>query len=170
MVLESEQVINPYLVPGIIRKVEFFKVGNLQKGEKIISNICEYMGCPVEKVKSKDRFGELVYVRQWCFWFLVHETNLSLKKIGELMGGRDHATVIHNKNVVRGQLESRADNQYKQDFPYVRKVVLFGVDNNSHKPPKRKSIRRKSVEEIIKPIVKPFTRPAAIYSNKQFNL
>jgi len=94
--------------------------------EQIITNTSKVLGVDVEQIKSKSRKPELVQCRQIICKLGREKTSLSLKKIGNEIGGRDHATVIHN-------LESfEADYEYnhrglKDKFHGVC-LVLEGVE------------------------------------------
>lgn len=41
------------------------------------------------------RNRELVFKRQLLMWYLKKNTNLCLKRIGQICGKKDHATVLH---------------------------------------------------------------------------
>ena len=53
-----------------------------------------------EFIKVKARKREVLELRQIFIWILRHKTSLSLKKIGQLCGGRDHSTIINSCRVV----------------------------------------------------------------------
>jgi chromosomal replication initiator protein len=63
--------------------------------ELIQKVVADYYQLKVEDLKSKKRNRPIVYPRQIAMYLCRDMTDLSLPKIGELFGGRDHTTVIH---------------------------------------------------------------------------
>jgi len=55
----------------------------------------KHFGIRPEEFKSKKRFRDVAYPRQIAMYLARELTDLSLPKIGEEFGGRDHTTVIH---------------------------------------------------------------------------
>lgn len=55
----------------------------------------------VTEMKSKSRKRERVEARQMCMYLLRKYTKLSLKKIGDMFGGRDHTTAIHARETIK---------------------------------------------------------------------
>ncbi|HSJ54534.1 MAG TPA: helix-turn-helix domain-containing protein, partial [Anaerolineae bacterium] len=47
--------------------------------------------------------------RQMCMYLIREVTEISLPKIGELLGGRDHTTVMHGCEKIGAQIESDED-------------------------------------------------------------
>lgn len=80
----------------------------------IQSTVCEFFDISVEDMKAKKRTRELSYPRQIAMYITREKTDLSLPKIGELFGGRDHTTVIH--------AIEKISNDIKQDTN-VRNIV-----------------------------------------------
>ena len=64
-------------------------------GELILEKVAEYYRIRVEEFTSKKRTKSIAYPRQIAMYLCRDMTDLSLPKIGELFGGRDHSTVIH---------------------------------------------------------------------------
>ena len=67
---------------------------------KIITEVCQSQRIDMELIKLKTRKRHIVYARQLCHWALRQYTKLSLSKIGEMVGGKDHATVLHSCKVI----------------------------------------------------------------------
>lgn len=61
----------------------------------IISIACATFGIKEEELVSKSRASRLVKIRAITAYFLRKRTILSLKQIGELIGGRHHSSVLH---------------------------------------------------------------------------
>jgi hypothetical protein len=58
---------------------------------KKVEDICREFG-----ILTKSRKRELIYRRAAVCNYLRNNTKMTLKKIGELLGGKDHATVLHS--------------------------------------------------------------------------
>lgn len=71
--------------------------------------VCSYYSIKVSDLKSARRKREVARPRQVLMWLLRHECNLTLDQIGELLGGRDHSTVIHGVEKI-SQLYSTSEN------------------------------------------------------------
>ena len=63
--------------------------------EDIQHKTCEFFQLSIHELCSKIRTKEIAYARQICMYLSRELTQLSLPKIGEKFGKRDHTTVIH---------------------------------------------------------------------------
>lgn len=63
--------------------------------EKAIDVVASYFNIKLSQLKGNKRDGFLAQVRQIVYYILRVELNLSLMSIGELLGGRDHSTILH---------------------------------------------------------------------------
>ena len=57
--------------------------------------VCDYFNVSTIDLCSKGRTRELTYARQIAMYLARELTNVSLPKIGENFGDRDHSTVMH---------------------------------------------------------------------------
>lgn len=62
----------------------------------IARQVCEKHGISFLELCSRRRTAQLVLARQEVMYRLRYETTLSYPQIGQRIGGRDHATAIHN--------------------------------------------------------------------------
>ncbi|MFN2490711.1 MAG: chromosomal replication initiator protein DnaA [Actinomycetota bacterium] len=70
-----------------------------------ISVAAEYFDVTTDEIRSASRSRPLVNARQMAMYLCRELTDLSLPRIGERFGGRDHSTVIYATNKVRHQLQ-----------------------------------------------------------------
>ena len=75
-------------------------------GERIQEKVADFYQMRVEDFKSKKRTRNIAYPRQIAMYLCREMTDLSLPKIGELFGGRDHTTVIHACDKISDELKS----------------------------------------------------------------
>lgn len=61
----------------------------------IIDIVCEYFELSEEDIKGRKKHREVSYPRQIAMYLIRELTDISLPKIGEIFGGKDHTTVIH---------------------------------------------------------------------------
>lgn len=64
-------------------------------GESIQKQVCDTYGVRLEELLGKRRNRNIVFPRQVAMYLCRDLTDMSLPKIGEIFGGRDHTTVIH---------------------------------------------------------------------------
>lgn len=73
----------------------------------IMAQTSSYFGVTIEALCSADRSRVLVNARQIAMYLCRELTELSLPKIGQLFGGRDHTTVMHANKKIRQQMAER---------------------------------------------------------------
>jgi chromosomal replication initiator protein len=72
----------------------------------IIAAAADSYGFSVSEVQGPSRRQPLVMCRQVGMYLCRELTDLSLPKIGEVFGGRDHTTVIHSLDKVKRVIRS----------------------------------------------------------------
>ena len=72
----------------------------------IIDVVCEHFHITKEQMISKSRSNDIAKPRQIAMYLCKNMTGVSLENIGELLGGRDHSTVIHGINKVEAELKT----------------------------------------------------------------
>jgi len=72
----------------------------------IVSIVCEESGLEPYMLNSKTRKREIVQARQIAMTLSTRMTRCSLAVIGENIGGKDHATVLHAKKNILGLTET----------------------------------------------------------------
>jgi chromosomal replication initiator protein len=76
-------------------------------GATIMAATAEYFGLTMEDLCGSSRSRVLVTARQIAMYLCRELTDLSLPKIGQMFGGRDHTTVIHADRKIRSQMPER---------------------------------------------------------------
>jgi chromosomal replication initiator protein len=74
--------------------------------EKIRDTVCDYFTLSVEAISTKSRKREVVQARQIAMYLSKQHTKNSLASIGETIGQRDHATVLHACKIVNDLMET----------------------------------------------------------------
>jgi chromosomal replication initiator protein len=81
--------------------------------------IAEYYSIKVEDFKSKKRTRSIAFPRQIAMYLTRELTDLSLPKIGEEFGGRDHTTVMHAHEKISTELQK--DESLKMAIDEIQK-------------------------------------------------
>ena len=83
------------------------------QAEKVKSVVASYFNIPVKELSGTSRKQEIVYARSITIYLLRTKYNVALKKIGEYLGNRDHATVSHAIDKIEDGI--KMDEYIKQD-------------------------------------------------------
>ena len=94
----------------------------------VISVASDYFGVTADEIRSSSRSRDLVTARQMAMYLCRELTDLSLPKIGERFGGRDHSTVIYANNKIRELISEnqRAFEQVKELTTRIRQQATRG--------------------------------------------
>ena len=94
----------------------------------VISVAANYFGVTTDEIRSSSRSRDLVTARQMGMYLCRELTDLSLPKIGERFGGRDHSTVIYANNKIRTLIgeNQRAFEQVKELTTRIRQQATRG--------------------------------------------
>jgi len=72
---------------------------------RVVDVVASVFGISTEKLLGRDRTREAALPRQVVMYLLRQEANVSLPQIGQVLGGRDHTTVIYACEKVAGLIE-----------------------------------------------------------------
>jgi len=73
--------------------------------DDILEKVCGHYGVEQRHVTSKSRKREYVQVRQVSMYLAQKYTKMPAGRIGQLIGNRDHSTVIHSCNTIEQRLK-----------------------------------------------------------------
>jgi chromosomal replication initiator protein len=86
---------------------DVFDTSNRQVDPPLIKNtVCAYFGINVQDIDSAKRTKNLAHPRQIAMYLCRELTELSLPKIGENFGNRDHTTVMHACEKITKEMKS----------------------------------------------------------------
>ncbi len=91
--------------------------------QTIIACVAKYFSLSVDDLQSKSRDKSVVVPRQISMYLVREETSASLEQIGQLLGGRDHTTVMHGWDKMSGLVQE--DHQLRNDVLAIRSM-LYG--------------------------------------------
>jgi chromosomal replication initiator protein len=75
--------------------------------DQIMASTSDYFGVSLEDLRGHSRSRVLVNARQVAMYLCRELTDLSLPRIGQAFGGRDHTTVMHADRKIRQQMAER---------------------------------------------------------------
>ena len=87
----------------------------------IVEVISEHFGISVDQIMSKSRSSDIAKPRQIAMYLCKNMTDLPLNSIGQLLGGRDHSTVVHGIKKVNDEISS--DKTFSQTVETIRKKI-----------------------------------------------
>jgi chromosomal replication initiator protein len=73
--------------------------------DDILEKVCQHFGVTQQEVVSKSRKRDYVQVRQVSMYLAQKYTKMPASRIGQLIGGRDHSTVIHSCSAIEQRLK-----------------------------------------------------------------
>ena len=73
--------------------------------DDILEKVCGHYGIAQQHVFSKSRKHDYVLVRQVSMYLAQKYTKMPASRIGQLIGGRDHSTVLHSCSTVEQRLK-----------------------------------------------------------------
>lgn len=73
--------------------------------DDILEKVCSHFGVNQQHVFSKSRKHDYVQARQVSMYLAQKYTKIPVSRIGQLIGNRDHSTVIHSCNTVEQRLK-----------------------------------------------------------------
>ena len=86
--------ITPELVDSILNQQGLEDKGFFRPDE-VIKNVCSFYNIKETLIKGPKRDSSLVKARQIAMYILKNDLSLSFVEIGNILGGRDHTTVMH---------------------------------------------------------------------------
>lgn len=73
--------------------------------DRFVTLVSDRLGITIDEMRSKSRKQEIVMARQIVMYLTHKYTDEPLTAIGQMLGGRTHATVLHSCKVVEEQME-----------------------------------------------------------------
>lgn len=90
--------------------------------EKIERTVCHFTSVPRDVVYNPIRNREIVQARQLIHSFIKKNFRMSLKNIGKITGGKDHATVLHSVKTVNNLVDT--DKTFRKLYEDIEKELV----------------------------------------------
>jgi chromosomal replication initiator protein len=94
--------------------------------DDVVHKVADAFGVAVERIYGRERTQEIALPRQIAMYLLREEANLSLPQVGEVLGGRDHTTVMYACQKIADKLER--DDRLRRQVIEIREHI-YGQTN-----------------------------------------
>jgi chromosomal replication initiator protein len=91
--------------------------------DQIIHAVAKAFGLTEDHLLSRDRSRQIALPRQIAMYLMREEANISLPQIGEVLGGRDHTTILYGCEKVTDLMER--DHRIRRQVLDIREI-LYG--------------------------------------------
>lgn len=88
----------------------------------VVRIISEFYNVKEESIYEKTRHKEVIKPRQIIMYILREDMNISYPSIGQKMGGRDHTTVIHSCEKIKGEIKN--DPSLMDEIDQIRGLLM----------------------------------------------
>ena len=89
--------------------------------KEVFLSVCQYFNIKNSDLTGPRRQKELVLPRHLTMYIMSEELGMTVEKIGQLLGGRDHTTVMHARDKIR-QLINK-DREVQRMFIEVKQAL-----------------------------------------------
>ncbi|GAB4109397.1 MAG: chromosomal replication initiator protein DnaA [Roseiflexaceae bacterium] len=93
--------------------------------DTILREVAGFYGVDLKALQGRGRSRNIVIPRQVAMYLLREETEASLVDIGQLLGGRDHTTVMYGCDKIGEELNS--DSRLRQEVSTIREKIYQGT-------------------------------------------
>jgi len=109
------------LAQAVLSNVLYNPKRRLVTPERIVHAVSEYYSVELEQLKGQKRDRAIVMPRQIAMYLMRAETDVSLLRIGQELGGRDHSTVLHACDKI--DRETQENEELRRDLAAVRELI-----------------------------------------------
>jgi chromosomal replication initiator protein len=109
------------LAQAVLSNVLYNPKRRLVTPERIVHAVSEYYSVELDALKGQKRDRAIVMPRQVAMFLIRAETDVSLLRIGQELGGRDHSTVLHACDKI--DRETQENEELRRDLAAVRELI-----------------------------------------------
>jgi chromosomal replication initiator protein len=96
-------------VENLLGGILFSPGKRIVKVSDVVKSVCKHYDIKKDELLGKKRNKEIVFPRQVLIFLLREELDLPYKSVGRELGGKDHTTIIHEYNKIKGLLLENND-------------------------------------------------------------
>ncbi len=89
---------------------------------RILSVVAKHYGLKTKEVKGRSRKKEIAIARHIAAYLLRKELEYPLKRVGEILGGRDHTTIMHSEEKIDRLFST--NQEIRHDILEMRKKIF----------------------------------------------
>jgi chromosomal replication initiator protein len=109
------------LAQAVLSNVLYNPKRRMVTPERIAAAVSEYYGVELDLLKGQKRDRAIVTPRQIAMYLMRNETDVSLLRIGQELGGRDHSTVLHACEKI--DRETQENEELRRELAAVRELI-----------------------------------------------
>jgi chromosomal replication initiator protein len=91
--------------------------------QKVVDLVAHYFNLSAEKLLGRDRSRNVALPRQIAMYLLREEANVSLPQIGEVLGGRDHTTVMYAIDKITKEIKGDSGSKIGRDVMKLKEQL-----------------------------------------------
>ncbi len=120
LTMEGEQIVTDRLIDKAL--------GNMREErpsihpDDVIRTVCDYYNIKPTQLRGTRRDALFVKPRQICMYLLKEDLKITLVEIGNLLGGRDHTTIMHGVEKIR--LTKENNPQLEHEMTSIKNALL----------------------------------------------
>lgn len=107
--LHNASVIDVNTAKSALQEIFRSKQQRTITAQQVCDVVCEYFNVSEQELKGPRRTKDVAFARQVAMYALRHLTDLSLAKIAEFFGKKDHTTVMHAEKTVEKSMTENAN-------------------------------------------------------------
>jgi len=88
--------------------------------DEILETVCKHYNVEPQDVYSKSRKRNFVLARQISMYFSQKYTKMPAARIGQLIGGRDHSTVLHSCTTIAERIQT--DKSFSEEMASIERM------------------------------------------------
>jgi chromosomal replication initiator protein len=109
------------LAQAVLSNVLYNPKRRMVTPERIVQAVSDYYSVELDQLKGQKRDRAIVMPRQIAMYLMRAETDVSLLRIGQELGGRDHSTVLHACEKI--DKETQQNEELRRELAAVRELI-----------------------------------------------
>jgi chromosomal replication initiator protein len=109
------------LAQAVLSNVLYSPKRRMVTPERIVQAVSDYYSVALDQLKGQKRDRAIVTPRQIAMYLMRAETDVSLLRIGQELGNRDHSTVLHACDKI--DRESQENDELRRELAAVRELI-----------------------------------------------
>ena len=125
MVAQAELMSEPITVQSASRILEELTADTERHAidpERILEAVSNHFRVGTDSLLARGRTQKIAHARQVAMYLLINELEMTPTQVGRLLGGRDHATVIHGAGKINGEINE--DTHLRRDVLSIKEAIF----------------------------------------------
>ena len=90
--------------------------------QRILEAVSNHFRVGTDSLLARGRTQKISHARQVAMYLLINELEMTPTQVGRLLGGRDHATVIHGAGKINGEINE--DTHLRRDVLSIKEAIF----------------------------------------------